>query len=147
MRERVVVPDEPLEAARVVRLEHAHGAFESRLSRAEEDEADPAPEQLGRGLEEEVVALLRDEAADGADDHRRIARLEAREPAELAAAVELPAQVLGRVARGEVRVDGRVPLLAVDAVQDPGEAGGFQPEDAVEACAPLGRADLPRVGG
>ena len=137
----------PLNRRGIVRLEEAHRALERRLAGPEDDDPHAAADQLGSGLQEDVVSLLRREAADGADDHRRVRRLEVREAAELGAAVELAPEVLEAVVRGEVRVGLGVPLLPVDAVQDAGEPGGLEPEDAVEAGAPLGRADLPRVGG
>ena len=147
MCDRLVVADERPEAAGSVRLEEAHRALERRLAGTQHHDADSAPDELGRGLEQEVEALLVRETSDRAEDHRGVARLEARDPAQLRAALGLPAQVLAPVMGGKVRVVRRAPDGRVDAVQDPDDAVPACVEDGVETDASLFRADLVRVRG
>ena len=147
VREHLVVAEEGAEGAVVLRFQAAHRPLEGRLAGAEHDDPEPAPDQLGRGLEEEVEALLVDEAADRPEHHSRVARLEAGDPEELVAALGLPGHVARAVERRQVRVVGGVPDRPVDPVEDPDETAGAAPEDLVEPAAPLGGLDLPGEGG
>ena len=101
----------------------------------------------GAASSEEIEAFLVREAADRAEDHRGIARLEARDPAQVRPALRLPAQVLAPVMGGKVRVARGIPDGRVDAVQDPDDAVSTRVEEGLEADASLFRADLVRVGG
>ncbi len=76
-----------------------------------------------------------------------IARLEARDPAQLRAALGLSAQVLAPVVGGEVRVARGAPDRRVDTVQDSHDPVPARVEGGVEADATLRRADLVRVRG
>ena len=61
---------------------------------------------------------------------------------QVAAALDLPGEVLGGVVGGDVAVGGRVPLGVVDAIEDAVEVGGALAEDIVEAVAEFGSLDL-----
>ena len=101
-----------------------------------------AKEAIG-DLGDEVEALHGGEAGDDAEDRGGVGDLLATKGVQqVAAALDLPGEVLGGVVGGDVVVGGRVPLGVVDAIEDAVEVGGALAEDIVEAVAEFGSLDL-----
>src|SRR6185503_15587259 len=91
-------------------------------------------EPLGRLLHE-IESLLLHEPRDDADKRRARARIEAELLEERGLADALPIQRLAVVARCDGAIGSRVPLLHVDAVQDPRQVCVSRVQHALEPKA------------
>src|SRR5690606_30635806 len=77
--------------------------LEARIAAAEDREPGPSTrEELGQRRDEQIEALLLDEATDGADERGMVDEAELGAELELHAA--LPGQVVARIARADERI-------------------------------------------
>src|SRR5690606_18136793 len=105
--------------------------LEQRIAAAEDREpGSSAREELGQRTDEEIEALLLDEASNRADERRMV-----DEP-ELGAELELHLALPGSVAAGVAGADEWIglgtPQRVVDAVQDADEVGAARAQQPVE---------------
>jgi hypothetical protein len=106
----------------------------------------PAQDPL-HGVGHHVEPLLRGQPADHAE--QRHVRVHGQPIWRCSSALQaaLPVHVLGVEHLRQGAVDGRVPLLDVDAVQDAAQVAAAPRQHPVQAEAEGRGLDLPRVGG
>src|SRR5690606_15337541 len=108
---------------------------------AEDREPGPSTrEALGQRRDEQIEALLLDEATDVADERGMVDEAELGAELELHAA--LPGQVVARIARADERIGLGAPQRVIDAVQDADEVVAARAQQPVEPHPELGRANL-----
>ena len=115
-----------------------------RMAAALDDQPDAAVEQPGRGVGQQVEALLRVEPADHPDHRARIVGIEPDPGQQVPPAGRLAGPIGARIGRRRVRVGGRIPDRGVQPVEDAHEAVALGAQRAVEAH-PEGRRE--RLGG
>ena len=147
MREAVIVADAHGAHAWEVGREPTILVLERGVTAAEQHEAQllfaQETREHGRG---EVEAFLLPQARDHAHQRKFVIGRQVEFAQERGLALGL-AGGLGRGERlREMLVGGRIPFVAVDAVQDAAERAGASAHDFVEAVAEGRREDLLRVG-
>ena len=124
------------------------GVFILRFAGFEGHEADALSGDLARHFRQNIDALLPREPGNHADE-RAIhgIRREAEFLEQLALASLFPAKIVGGVAGGDERIGFRVPLAAVDAVEDAGKHIGASAQSPIQTEAALGCLDFAGIGG
>ena len=144
--ESVVEADLHRDARRVPLGKGAELLLQRRVTHSEQHELQPAVQQPGQRLDEEVVAFLVREPADGGGQERVLVDVESQLALERRLVGALPGQVLGRVPLRERRIDVGTPARVVHPVHDPDQVLVAVAEQPFQAGARLGTLhDLARV--
>src|SRR5579862_2612006 len=143
--QRVVEPEGHGDAPGVARVKRRKELMVLGLAGAEQDKLRARRDETVEDGGHQIEALLVREPADHAYERgiRRV--VEMLGAPQVARADGLAAEVVGRVACGDVRIGRRIPGPVIDAVQDADEVGRAVAQHAFESAPELRRLDFMRV--
>ncbi len=128
-------------------LRRAQLLHQLAIAHADQRDLDRDLRELRKRLREDVDAFLVREAAHDRRERHFVRPLEAHALLQGPFIGELRIERIGAVARGDERIDLRIPDVGVDAVQHAEEILRPVAQHAVHPEAQLVRLDLARVGG